>query len=147
VTPGYVYILRADNGLYKIGRSEDPEGRLAGLGVLPLPVVLLHRIATNDMVWLERCLHRLFSEFRVRGEWFALSASQVAGLLARQSWDRTAEDIDRPRATLYANIDADLKDRLDRLAAANSRTLAAQMELVLRRYLQQEEAKLNDPPP
>jgi hypothetical protein len=146
MTPGFVYLLRADNGLYKIGRSEDPEGRLAGLGVLPLPVVLLHRIASNDMVWLERRLHRLFSEFRVRGEWFALSESQVAGFLAREAWDRTAEDPDPRRATLYAEIDADLKDGLARLARAHSRTLAAEMELVLRRYLEQEEAKLDGHP-
>jgi predicted transcriptional regulator len=47
----------------------------------------------------------------------------------------------KKKKTLYANIDADLKDRLDRLAAASSRKLIAEIEMALRRYLDEEEAK------
>jgi hypothetical protein len=45
---GFVYLLRADNGVCKIGRSKDPEARARGLDTSPLAVELLHRIASND---------------------------------------------------------------------------------------------------
>jgi predicted transcriptional regulator len=51
----------------------------------------------------------------------------------------------KKKKTLYVDIDADLKDRLDRLAAAHARKLTAEVEMALREFLNREEAKL--PPP
>lgn len=144
--PGFVYLLRAENGLCKIGRSQDPDARLGTFGVFPIAVTLIHRIETNDMVWLERHLHRFFAEFRVRGEWFGLSQMQLAGLLSRGAWDRPAEDQVRHHVALYADIDADVKDRFTQLCAARGRKLAVEVQIALRRYLDAEEAKENLPP-
>jgi 5-methylcytosine-specific restriction endonuclease McrA len=46
-----------------------------------------------------------------------------------------------PKLTLYANIDADLKDRLDKLADRRGRKLTAEVEIMVRRYLAVEEPK------
>jgi predicted transcriptional regulator len=51
----------------------------------------------------------------------------------------------KKKKTLYVEIDADLKDWLDQIAAAHSRKLTAEVEMALRRYLKEEQAKL--PPP
>lgn len=82
----YVYLIHDPfTNLYKIGKADNPEARLKTLcspssyGTIPA--------APTDYVlidaWLcpestERRLHELFSEMRVRGEWFQLSPEFMA---------------------------------------------------------------------
>ena len=81
--PGEVYVVRADNGLYKIGRSSNAAARIKTLTVqLPYALELVHTVATADTVGLERMLHTRFAAQRKRGEWFELSSEDVAWLLA-----------------------------------------------------------------
>jgi hypothetical protein len=47
----------------------------------------------------------------------------------------------KPKATLYVDIDKDLKERMDRLAEARRRKLTAEVSFALERYLAVEEAK------
>lgn len=47
----------------------------------------------------------------------------------------------RQTATLYADIDADLKRRMDRLAERRKRKINAEVELAIARYLREEEPK------
>ncbi len=83
MVPGEVYLVRADNGLYKIGRSANAASRIKTLTVqLPYGIELIHVIKTEDTVGLERRLHTHFAALRKRGEWFELSADDVAWLLA-----------------------------------------------------------------
>jgi DNA-binding XRE family transcriptional regulator len=80
---GFVYLIRSENGLVKLGASLMPRWRLKSLSCgSPLPLELLHIIATNDMTWLEATLHERFREKRARGEWFRLSEEDVSSLLA-----------------------------------------------------------------
>ena len=79
-TSGYVYVFEAENRLYKIGKSFDPNQRVARFNSLPVAVTLIHQIESTDAGWLERKLHRQFAAKRVRGEWFALTAEDVAEL-------------------------------------------------------------------
>lgn len=82
----YVYLIAdAKSGLHKIGRSIDPQGRLIELGGKVEPLALVHTIAVateGDSRLLERYLHVAFGADRVRGEWFRLSADDVALLKA-----------------------------------------------------------------
>lgn len=83
--PGFVYLMRRGDGAVKIGcarrvarRKRDLEdGRSGGEPGL----TLLHRIATNDMDWLEGELHQRYVLLRVEGEWFALDAAALGELL------------------------------------------------------------------
>lgn len=47
----------------------------------------------------------------------------------------------KKKETLYVDIDASLKDRLERLAKKRKRKLNAETELALERYLDEEEPK------
>ena len=79
---GYVYLLRAidSDGLYKIGRTRNPDNRLRTFSVkLPFRVEFEHLIATDDMYALESDLHTKYTSTRQRGsEFFRLTAEQVA---------------------------------------------------------------------
>ncbi len=77
---GYVYLAHnPENGLYKIGFTTDPRSRIATLrsgGAIPVRFVSF--AAAREGRQLERIAHRCFEGRRVRGEWFALDASQAA---------------------------------------------------------------------
>ena len=83
VKPGYVYLLKSDHGLYKIGRAESAEHRVGTLGVqLPFEITPEHFIKCEDMVSAEKMLHDMFAERRQRGEWFRLNKGDVAYIKA-----------------------------------------------------------------
>ena len=76
---GFVYLLQSASGFYKIGRTSNPSNRLATFEVrLPFEVNFIALIETVDMFTLERELHNQFESKRGNGEWFALSAEDVA---------------------------------------------------------------------
>jgi hypothetical protein len=80
---GSVYLLKS-GGFYKIGRSDELERRVNEIGVrLPEPLVLIHAIRTDDAPGIEAYWHRRFSDRRIRGEWFRLSAADVAAFRRR----------------------------------------------------------------
>lgn len=88
----FVYLISATGtGLTKIGKAGNPHKRLRQLSHGPVPVALLHKIATNNMAWLEAYLHSLFAASRVCGEWFRLSAEEITRL---KGFDR----MDQPEA-------------------------------------------------
>lgn len=77
--PGYVYLLKASTGHYKIGRSKKVIDRLKLFEVkLPFEVEIIHLFPCVDMVDAERQLHIIFADKRVNGEWFDLSITDVA---------------------------------------------------------------------
>ena len=78
---GYVYLLahKSEPGVYKIGRTRNPESRRQTFGVLlPFPVEFECVIPARDMVVLESSLHAKFAADRINGEWFRLSPADVA---------------------------------------------------------------------
>ncbi|WP_051525136.1 GIY-YIG nuclease family protein [Exiguobacterium artemiae] len=71
---GWVYFLKADNGLTKIGRTKDLKKRMYHFTVkLPYELELIHAIKSNYTVELEEQLHGKYNHLRVRGEWFNLN--------------------------------------------------------------------------
>jgi hypothetical protein len=102
---GYVYIARMDDApFYKIGISKTPEHRAFHMQALPysmqsIPdITLLHVIETNWTYMLERELHIRFTNQRVGGEWFVLSAVDLLVL--------------RQMKTIDYDLMATLRDRL-----------------------------------
>lgn len=76
---GYVYLIKSSTGLYKIGRTVNPDDRIETFTVkLPFHVEYDHLIPCNNRFSAERTMHQLFRHVRKDGEWFALSASDVA---------------------------------------------------------------------
>ena len=71
-----VYIVRAENGLFKIGQTCSIVSRVSGLDSLsPIPIQFHHLILTNNAYELEKELHRRHESHWVRGEWFELPES------------------------------------------------------------------------
>ena len=76
--PGYVYLLQADSGHFKIGRSKNPKSRIKTFGVqLPFEVEYIAVIPSGNMNQLETELHAKYQDKRVNGEWFDLSSEDV----------------------------------------------------------------------
>lgn len=83
---GYVYLLKSGR-LYKIGMSYSVPRRWAEIdGASPEEVDLVHHIKTDDPSGIEAYWHRRFAHLRKGGEWFALSASDVAAFRRRRSF-------------------------------------------------------------
>lgn len=75
---GFVYILKADNGFTKIGKTTNPEKRIFHFTTrMPLELKLECLIESEDYNELERELHERFSDKRTRGEWFELSEDDI----------------------------------------------------------------------
>lgn len=75
---GYVYVVKADNGLYKIGKAKKPAMRIQTLGVkLPYVLDTVLLIESGNYSMLERELHQRFADKRLSGEWFALTPEDL----------------------------------------------------------------------
>lgn len=75
---GFVYLLWAETGHYKIGRTKYVGNRFRTLSCeLPIDIRYLHSFQVEDMAVAERWLHQRFKKKHVRGEWFALNKSDV----------------------------------------------------------------------
>lgn len=78
--PGYVYLAHNPRtGWYKIGSARRPLTRLAQLRreMRSPRVALLHTIATNHALRLEREVQERFLDQHQGGEWFDLTSADV----------------------------------------------------------------------
>jgi hypothetical protein len=70
--PGFVYFIRADDGLVKIGIAKDPASRLRNMqtgSAAVLRIIAVH--ACDSPAAVEAGLHRQFAHLRQHGEWFS----------------------------------------------------------------------------
>jgi hypothetical protein len=74
----YVYLIYAETGQYKIGRTTNPHSRLASLqSSSPVKLKLLWYTESKNARQLEKDLHREFAPNHALGEWFNLSDQDV----------------------------------------------------------------------
>ncbi len=80
---GYIYLVEADNGLFKIGRTRTLDKRIHTFGVkIPMRTKLLHSFRSSNYSAAEKILHERYKDFRDHGEWFRLTESHVAEICA-----------------------------------------------------------------
>lgn len=82
--PGYVYLMRAGR-FYKIGRTNAVGRRERELTIqLPEAAKVLHSIKTDDPTGIEDYWHRRFRDRGKNGQWFELSAQDLAAFRRRK---------------------------------------------------------------
>jgi hypothetical protein len=74
---GEVYFIQVGD-FYKIGATRDLYSRLHTIQVCnPTECILIHRVKTSNMRLTEKLFKNHFGKLNVRGEWFALSDSDI----------------------------------------------------------------------
>ena len=93
--PGYVYILSADNDMYKIGVGCSADGRHREVcAQSPVPVRLLYSSFFPNASVIERNLHYLSREYHSHYEWYRMPNDFVTHLLSSlQSWQPKAVEM------------------------------------------------------
>lgn len=72
-----VYLIQCGpNGPVKIGKADDPKGRLSELQVAHWQTLTLVRVWEGSEAD-ERALHARFADLRIRGEWFHFSRQML----------------------------------------------------------------------
>jgi hypothetical protein len=75
---GWIYFIRAENGLIKIGRSDNIAHRFANLtSMSPVRLELVHAVAASNCISAEAWMHAQFVLRRDHGEWFNLSVEEL----------------------------------------------------------------------
>jgi hypothetical protein len=75
---GYVYLILAENGLYKIGKAKNVSTRLQPFSVhFPMKWELVYTFQSDDYSKAEAQLHSKFADKRGVGEWFQLESDDV----------------------------------------------------------------------
>lgn len=75
---GYIYLLEADTGETKIGRTKELDERMYHFTTkLPMDLRVIYYVKTDDSYALERRLHGRYSNQRTRGEWFNLTKEDI----------------------------------------------------------------------
>ncbi len=81
---GYVYLMKSGR-YFKVGRSNAVGRRERELAIqLPEKAKVVHSIKTDDPVGIESYWHGRFGERRKNGEWFELTAKDVAAFKRRK---------------------------------------------------------------
>lgn len=85
--PGYVYLLKSENGFYKIGKTKDINKRLEQIQKeYPVKIKLIHFIKTDDYTALENKFHRAYDQYRTdTTEWFKLPEKAVDEICSHES--------------------------------------------------------------
>ena len=98
---GFAYLIKAENGLVKIGQTSDLRSRFLTLyTVIPVEIEIVAYCQCENYEQLERQLHQKYANVRVKGEWFALSDKEVSAIITEYGFSLMVAD-GRRKPTSY----------------------------------------------
>lgn len=77
----YLYIIE-NNGLYKLGYSSNLKKRYKNYETHLGEVKLIYATKQKNCFELEALFHEIYSDFRVKGEWFDLRAEHIDDIIS-----------------------------------------------------------------
>lgn len=78
IVSGYVYLMKSDNGYYKIGRALDVDIRnKQHMRDYPLVITVLHSFFCRNYIKAESHLLKMFADKKLQGEWFQLDKADI----------------------------------------------------------------------
>lgn len=94
----FIYLIKSDNGIYKIGVSSNPNLRLKQLKTgHPCNIIILVTYFSKFPYKLETSLKNRFSIYHVNGEWFNLPLEEEI------NFNNTCQTIDNHLQFLIEN--------------------------------------------
>jgi T5orf172 domain len=86
----FIYVIKGDNGLCKIGITANPNARLAQLrSTLSFPMDFAWIGAPKgDTIAIERDAHAMLAQYRRNGEWFEVSPDAAVGAIHAAAFKR-----------------------------------------------------------
>jgi len=91
---GNVYLIQAQNGLVKIGISDNINRRFSALNTAsPIELTLLAVKQTPIAQLMETELHEQYADRRERGEWFRLTADEIETIVSQYGFDKKAAEM------------------------------------------------------
>lgn len=74
----YVYLVKSENGLYKIGVSNNVERRIKQLQTgSPDKIIMIDKFLSDYPFKVESTLHRINNIDNISGEWYSLDENTV----------------------------------------------------------------------
>lgn len=121
-------------GPIKIGRSKNPNVRMKQIR----PSVSLFAIVPESDL-SEKAAHKLFSDHRVKGEWFDVTEGIILDTLSKCGISPEFSTPIQPRSGMKVliEIDDDLGGTLDAMAKEQDRSRAAQARHMLQRAIRE----------
>jgi hypothetical protein len=102
----FLYVIKGDHGLCKIGQTANPNARLAQLqtaSAVPLEFAWIGA-PKGDTIAIEREAHKMLDQYRRNGEWFAVAPDAAVGAIHSVAYrrgqpvlDLTADQAERIR--------------------------------------------------
>lgn len=134
-----IYVLSGDNGLVKVGMSENVEMRVQALRLANAIEFVSpdHPKARK----VEIAAHKALAEFRYRGEWFQCSVARAIRAVTEAFDAIPMEFADNEEAWFGFRIDPALHAQIKAAAKAKRLSVRAYAEQVLRKAVEKGPAK------
>lgn len=136
------FAVPIEGGPIKIGRSKNPNVRMKQIR----PTVSLFAVVPESDL-SEKAAHELFSDHRVKGEWFDITEGVILDTLSKCGISPEFSTPSHPRSGMKVliEIDDDLGDTLDAMAKEQDRSRSAQARHMLQRAIRESVESVETP--
>jgi septal ring factor EnvC (AmiA/AmiB activator) len=88
IEEGFIYILKSENGYYKIGKAKELQNRITTWQhEFPIVIDFIYSFACHNRRLVENFLHNKYSKKRLRREWYKLNDEDIAWILSIKDYE------------------------------------------------------------